>query len=111
MNHFLLGITQLDPLEWDLPFWRYLNKKRLELGDIDLDLCPSKRPTIINEIKKERGKNFNSDIDDLSKENLGCTLIATFGTESTKATIGTACRGYRSEEYPDGIDPDTSAYL
>lgn len=111
LNHFLLGITQLDPLEWDLPFWRYLNKKRLELGDIDLDLCPSKRPAIINEIKKERGKNFNSDIDDLSKENLGCTLIATFGTESTKATIGTACRGYRSEEYPDGIDPDTSAYL
>jgi DNA polymerase-3 subunit alpha len=27
LNHYLLGITQLDPLEWDLPFWRYLNKE------------------------------------------------------------------------------------
>ena len=50
LNHYLLGITQLDPIEWDLPFWRYLNKERVELGDIDLDLCPSKRPLIIQKI-------------------------------------------------------------
>lgn len=42
LNHYLLGITQLDPIEWDLPFWRYINDKRTELGDIDLDLAPSK---------------------------------------------------------------------
>ena len=111
LNHYLLGITQLDPIEWDLPFWRYLNKERVELGDIDLDLCPSKRPKILNEIKKERGQNFNKDIDDLSRKNLGCTLIATFGTEGTRSTILTACRGYRSEEYTDGIDVDTAQYL
>lgn len=79
--------------------------------DIDIDLCPSKRPKILREIKIERGKNFNSDIDDLSRKNLGCTLIATFGTESTKSAILTACRGYRSEDYPDGIDVDTAQYL
>ena len=111
LNHYLLGITQLDPIQWDLPFWRYLNKERVELGDIDLDLCPSKRPKILNEIKKERGQNFNKDIDDLSRKNLGCTLIATFGTEGTRSTILTACRGYRSEEYTDGIDVDTAQYL
>ena len=111
LNHYLLGITQLDPIKWELPFWRYLNKERVELGDIDLDLCPSKRPRILNEIKKERGQNFNKDIDDLSRKNLGCTLIATFGTEGTRSTILTACRGYRSEEYPDGIDVDTAQYL
>lgn len=111
LNHYLLGITQLDPLEWNLPFWRYLNKERVELGDIDLDLCPSKRPLIIQKIKEERGRNFNSNIDDLSRRNLGCTLIATFGTESTKSAILTACRGYRSEEYPDGIDNDVAQYL
>ena len=111
LNHYLLGITQLDPIKWELPFWRYLNKERVELGDIDLDLCPSKRPKILNEIKKERGQNFNSDIDELSRKNLGCTLIATFGTEGTRSTILTACRGYRSEEYPDGIDVDTAQYL
>ena len=111
LNHYLLGITQLDPLEWDLPFWRYLNKDRVELGDIDLDLCPSKRPLILKKIKEERGQFFDDDIDYLSRQNLGCTLIATYGTETTKSAIQTACRGYRSEEFPDGIDVDTAQYM
>ena len=111
LNHYLMGITQLDPIEWELPFWRYLNKERVELGDIDLDLCPSKRPLIIKKIKEERGQNFASTIDEQSKENLGCTLIATFGTETTKSTILTACRGYRTADYPDGIDSDTAQYM
>ena len=111
LNHYLLGITQLDPIQWSLPFWRYLNKDRVELGDIDLDLCPSKRPLILQKIKEERGQNFNKDIDDLSRKNLGCTLIATFGTEGTRSTILTACRGYRSEECPDGIEVDVAQYL
>ena len=111
LNHYLLGITQLDPIEWDLPFWRYLNKDRVELGDIDLDLCPSKRPLILKKIKEERGQFFNDDIDYLSRQNLGCTLIATYGTETTKSAIQTACRGYRSEDFPDGIDVDTAQYM
>ena len=111
LNHYLLGITQLDPIKWGFPFWRYLNEAREELGDIDLDLCPSKRPLILAKIKEERGKNFKSDIDELSRANLGCTLIATFGTEGTRSAILTACRGYRSEEFPDGIDVDTAQFL
>lgn len=31
LNHYLMGITQLDPIEWNLPFFRYLNVDRLEL--------------------------------------------------------------------------------
>lgn len=76
-----------------------------------MDLCPSKRPEILRRIKDERGRNFVSDIDDTSRRNLGCTLIATFGTEGTRSTILTACRGYRSADYPDGIDTDTAQYL
>ena len=111
LNHYLLGITQLDPIRWELPFWRYLNRDRVELGDIDIDLCPSKRPLILQKIKEERGANFSSEIDELSRKNLGCTLIATFGTEGTKSAVLTACRGYRSEDFPDGIDVDTGQYL
>lgn len=111
LNHYLLGITQLDPIKWELPWFRYMNKERVELGDIDLDLCPSKRPLIIQEIKKERAQFFNSKVDEFSRNNLGCTLIATFGTETTKSAIQTACRGYRSDEYPDGIDVDDAQYL
>ena len=48
LNHYCLGVTQLDPIEYDLPFFRYLNDERIELGDIDIDIAPSKRPAIIS---------------------------------------------------------------
>ena len=111
LNHYLLGITQLDPIEWNLPFFRYMNEERVELGDIDIDICPSKKGTIVKKIKEERGSRFNPDIDALSRKNLGCTLIATYGTEQTKSAVLTACRGYRSEDYPDGIDNDEAQYI
>lgn len=111
LNHYLLGITQLDPLIWNFPFFRYMNRERLEIGDIDIDVCPSKVQTILKEIKKERSKKFLPEIDELSRENLGAVYVCTYGTESTKAAILSACRGYRSKEYPDGIDNDTAQYL
>ena len=111
LNHYLLGITQLDPIEWNLPFFRYMNEERVELGDIDIDICPSKKGTIVKKIKEERGSRFNPDIDELSRKNLGCTLIATYGTEQTKSAVLTACRGYRSEDYPEGIDNDEAQYI
>ena len=111
LNHFLLGITQLDPLEWDLPWFRYMNPERTEIADIDIDLAAAKRPLIIKRIKEERSARISSCFNEQTKQNLGCTLVATFGTESSKATVLTACRGYRSAEYPDGIDIDVAQYL
>ena len=121
LNHYLMGITQLDPIEWDLPFFRYLNDERVELGDIDIDICPSKRPEILRKIKEERGQMFVESVPEWAKENLGCTLVATFGTEGTKSAILTACRGYRGpvageysdgeETYSDGIDVDEAQYM
>ena len=111
LNHYLLGITQLDPIRWKLPFFRYLNDERIELGDIDIDICPSKRPLILQKIKEERGHLMNSDIPQWAKDNLGCTLVAAFGTETTKSCILTSCRGYRSEDYPEGIDVDIALYI
>ena len=98
LSNYLLGITQLDPIRWGLPYWRFLNKERAELPDIDIDLAPSKRPAIFEAIRKERGE-------------LGLIQVATFGTEGTKSAILTACRGYRSEDYPDGIDVDQAQYM
>ena len=98
LSNYLLGITQLDPIRWGLPYWRFLNKERAELPDIDIDLAPSKRPAIFEAIRKERGE-------------LGLVQVATFGTEGAKSAILTACRGYRSEEYPDGIDVDQAQYM
>ena len=98
LSNYLLGITQLDPIRWGLPYWRFLNKERAELPDIDIDLAPSKRPAIFKAIREERGE-------------LGLVQVATFGTEGTKSAILTACRGYRSEDYPDGIDVDVAQYM
>ena len=98
LSNYLLGITQLDPIRWKLPYWRFLNKERAELPDIDIDLAPSKRPAIFEAIRKERGE-------------LGLVQVATFGTEGTKSAILTACRGYRSEDCPDGIDVDQAQYM
>ena len=111
LNHYLMGITQLDPIEWDLPFFRYLNDERIELGDIDIDICPSKRPMILQKIREERGQMFAAGVAEWARNALGCTLVATFGTEGTKSAILTACRGYRSEEYPEGIDVDEAQFM
>lgn len=104
LSNYLLGITQLDPIKWNLPWWRFLNEERAELPDIDIDLAPSVRPLIFEKIREERGE-------------LGLVQVVTFGTEATRSAIQTACRGYRHqnedgvEEYPDGIDVDIANYL
>lgn len=98
LSNYLLGITQLDPIRWGLPYWRFLNKERAELPDIDIDLAPSKRPLIFQKIREERGE-------------FGLIQVATFGTEGTKSAILTACRGYKNEDYPEGIDVDEAQYM
>ena len=98
LSNWLLGITQLDPIQWKLEYWRFLNKERAELPDIDVDLSPLVRPLVLKKVRQERGEK-------------NCLLVATFGTEGTRSAILTACRGYRSEDYPQGIDNDVGQYL
>ena len=98
LNHYLLGVTQTDPIKTNAPFWRYMNKSRSEMPDIDIDLAPSRREIIFKEIRKERGE-------------LGCVQVCTFGTASTRSAIQIACRGYSTDEYKHGIDNDTALYL
>lgn len=105
LSNYCLGITQLDPIPWGLAEWRYLNKERVELGDIDLDLTPSIRPRILQKIRERKGGDTR------------VLQVATFGTVSTKSSILTACRGYRLQDengeelYPDGIDVDVGLYM
>lgn len=98
LSNYLLGITQADPVVWNLPYFRFLNEDRVELPDIDIDLCAAKRPLIFQKIREERGE-------------LNVVQVATFGTESLKAAIQCACKGYRSDDCPSGIDIDVAKYL
>ena len=80
-TNYLLDIVQINPIAYKLPYWRFLNKERPELADIDLDSEASKREDIIN----------------LSKERYGTDKIlnsCTFTTEGPKSTVITATRGY-----------------
>lgn len=97
-SSYLLGITQVDPIKYELPAFRFLNKGRAELPDIDIDLSPSKKPAIVAELRRLLGE-------------LNVLSVATFGTEMARSAVLSACRGYRSEEHPSGIDVDTAQYL
>lgn len=96
--NYLMDIVQCDPIQHNLPFWRYLNKTRVTPLDIDTDFQPSKRPELFAEIRKERGE-------------LGLTQVATYRTLTLKAAIGNAGRGFRSKDFPNGLDADITTYI
>src|SRR5699024_2908434 len=80
-TNYLLEIVQINAIKYKLPYWRFLNKDRPELADIDLDSQASKREEIIALAKERYGhdKILNS---------------CTFNTEGPKSTVLTAARGY-----------------
>ncbi|WNM52954.1 DNA polymerase [Staphylococcus phage S-CoN_Ph10] len=80
-TNYLLDIVQINAIEYKLPYWRFLNKDRPELADIDLDSESSKREEII----------------ELAKDRYGSERVlnsCTFTTEGPKSTVITATRGY-----------------
>ena len=75
-----------------------INIGKPRVSRIDLDICPEKRNLIFNKIREERGE-------------LNLIQVCTFGTEGTRSAIAAAGRGYRSEQYPNGLDIETTQYL
>lgn len=78
--NYLIGATQVDPIKYNLPYWRFANKERLDLFDIDEDYQPEKTEEIIQLLRDKYG---NDNV-------LNC---ATFKTESLKSAVLTSCRG------------------
>jgi len=52
---YSLGITNIDPIEYDLFFERFLNPDRISMPDIDMDFCPEGRNEIIRYVKGKYG--------------------------------------------------------
>ncbi len=71
---YALGITNVDPLKYDLLFERFLNPDRVSMPDIDIDFSDSKREAVIEYVKKKYGEDSVSQ-------------IITFGTLSTRAVL------------------------
>ena len=64
---YSLGITDLDPLRYDLLFERFLNPERVSMPDFDIDFCQDGRDRVIDYVKNKYGAECVSQ-------------IATFGT-------------------------------
>lgn len=71
---YSLKITDLDPLEFDLLFERFLNPERVSMPDLDVDFCMEKRDRVIDHVAEMYGRDAVSQ-------------IITFGTMAAKAVI------------------------
>ena len=71
---YALGITDLDPLRYDLLFERFLNPERVTMPDFDIDFCQDGRDRVIDYVKQKYGKDSVSQ-------------ISTFGTMAAKAVV------------------------
>lgn len=71
---YLLGITDIEPLRYNLLFERFLNPARISMPDIDIDFCYEKRSRVLDYVAKKYGK-----------ENVA--QIITFGSMMAKAAV------------------------
>ena len=71
---FSLGITDVDPLRFDLLFERFLNPERISMPDIDMDFCYNRRDEVIRYVSERYGKDHVSQ-------------IITFGTLAARAAV------------------------
>lgn len=76
---YILGITELDPLEFNLLFERFLNPERVTMPDIDIDFCYARRDEVINYVKKTYGESH-------------VAQIITFGTMAAKQAVRDVAR-------------------
>jgi DNA polymerase III subunit alpha len=89
--NYLIDIVQENPLDYNLPHFRHLTAERPELPDIDIDSQQNRRGQILQALKDEFGERR-------------VLNIATFGTEGSRSTLLSVCRGM-------GIDVDEAQYL
>ena len=71
---YALSITDLDPLQYNLLFERFLNPERVSMPDFDVDFCQGNRDRVIDYVKEKYGRPAVSQ-------------IATFGTMAAKAAL------------------------
>ncbi|WP_277810861.1 DNA polymerase III subunit alpha [Chromohalobacter canadensis] len=76
---YALKITDLDPLEYDLLFERFLNPERVSMPDFDVDFCMEKRDRVIEYVASRYGRDAVSQ-------------IVTFGTMAAKAVVRDVAR-------------------
>ena len=76
---YLIGITDIDPLRFDLIFERFLNPERVSMPDFDVDFCYERRQEVIDYVSQKYGRDH-------------VAQIITFGTMAARAVIRDVAR-------------------
>src|SRR5690606_38753466 len=76
---YVLGITDIDPIEHNLLFERFLNPERVSMPDIDIDFCIDKREQVIEYVRQKYGQDK-------------VAQIITFGTLAARAALKAVAR-------------------
>ncbi len=76
---YILGITNIDPIKYNLLFERFLNPERISLPDVDMDFADNRRDEVLAYVRKKYGHNH-------------VAQIITFGTMAARAAVRDAGR-------------------
>lgn len=76
---YAMGITDIDPIKYNLLFERFLNPERISMPDFDIDFCYERRPEVIEYVARKYGRDHVSQ-------------IITFGTMAAKMVIRDVAR-------------------
>ena len=76
---YAIGITDIDPIKYNLLFERFLNPERISMPDFDIDFCYERRPEVIEYVARKYGRDHVSQ-------------IITFGTMAAKMVIRDVAR-------------------
>jgi len=78
---YAIGITQVDPLKYNLIFERFLSKERVSMPDFDIDICCERRAEVIEYVEQKYGKQ-------------NVAKIIAYSTMATKAAIKDVARAF-----------------
>lgn len=71
---YAMGITDIDPIKYNLTFERFLNPERVSMPDFDVDFCYERRPEVIEYVKNKYGSDH-------------VAQIVTFGTMAARGSV------------------------
>jgi DNA polymerase-3 subunit alpha len=114
---YVMGITDVDPLQGDLLFERFLNPERVSMPDIDIDFCMNRRSEVIDYVTRKYGREqvaqiitFNTMAAKASIKDVGRALAMPYGEVDKIAKLIPATIGMTIDEALKESEPLQQVY-
>lgn len=91
---YAVGITDVDPLRFDIPFERFLHLERVAQPDVDIDLCQARRAEVIDYLRNTYGRD-------------NVAQIITFTPMNAKGVVRDVCRVLHVDDHLHGSKSNT----